>query len=249
MAGYIKAYRDIQEHWVWADKPFSKGQAWIDIVFRCNHVCRKVVGYGDIKWVLRGQFVSSNYKLAEAWGWSESSVRKFIKLLVKDSMITATANKNYTLYEVVNYCVYQSIDITELQQKSNAQKTHSKRTPHAQRTPNNNDNNYKTLKEIINIYATDPKLNSTLLNFLDMRIQKKKVPTDKAMELIINTLKPFDIETQIQMLEKSIKSGWTDVYPPNEPKKMEAKKSNRDNFEQRDNEYSGENFFSNVGRG
>lgn len=206
------------------------------------------MGFGNIEWVLRGQFISSNYKLAEAWGWSESSVRKFMRWLQDNGMIIRKANVKWTLYEVTKYCVYQSNDISELQPIKNAQKTRKKRTTNAQRTPNNNDNNYKTLKEIINIYATDPKLNSTLLNFLDMRIQKKKVPTDRAMELIIKTLKPFDIDTQILMLEKSIKSGWPDVYPLNEPKKMEAQKSNRDNFEQRDSDYTDENFFSNVGR-
>lgn len=186
----------------------------MDIMFRCNHVCKKVVGYGDITWVLRGQFISSNYKLAESWGWSESSVRKFIKLLEKDSMLIVKANSKFTLYEVTNYCVYQSADISETQPIPNAQKTHKKRTPHAPRTPNNNDNNYKELKEVINIYTNDPALNESLQSFLEMRIKKKKVPTEHALQLIFKTLDKHDIITKIQMVNKSVVNGWTDVYKP-----------------------------------
>ncbi len=185
-------------------------------MFRCNHVCKKVMGFGDIKWVLRGQFISSNYKLAEAWGWSESSVRKFIKLLETELMVMTSSHSKFTLYEVTNYYVYQSVDDSELQTNSNVQKTHRKRTAHAQKTPNNNDNNYKELKEVINTYSNNPKLNEALMNYLDMRIKKKKVPTVHAMELVFKTLKPFNTETQIAMLNKSIVNGWTDVYEPKE---------------------------------
>ena len=31
-SGWIKVSRAIQEHWVWDEKPFSKGQAWIDLL-------------------------------------------------------------------------------------------------------------------------------------------------------------------------------------------------------------------------
>lgn len=207
-------------------------------MFRCNHVCKKVMGFGNTKWVLRGQFISSNYKLADAWGWSESSVRKFMRLLTDNDMIRREPSVKWTLYECTNYCAYQSVDASELQPNPNAQKTHKKRTAHAQKTPNNNDNNYKELKEVINTYSNDPKLNEALMNFLDMRIKKKKEPTVNAMELVIKKIKPFDIETQIQMIENSIVGGWTDVYKLKEEKQLIYQKpdkpSQRNNFDQRD---------------
>ena len=36
-AGWIKVSRTIQEHWVWDEKPFSKGQAWIDLLLLAKH--------------------------------------------------------------------------------------------------------------------------------------------------------------------------------------------------------------------
>lgn len=213
MAGFIKLYRDLQENPIWNDKPFSKGQAWIDIIFRCNHVCKKVMGYGNVNWVLRGQFISSNYKLAEAWGWSESNVRKFIRLLQDNQMMLRKPSVKWTLYEVIKYCVYQSVDTSESQEYPNAQKTHKKRTTNAQKTPNKNDNNDKELKELINTYTQDPDLIISLEKFIDMRINKKKPPTNEAMRLILKKLKPFSTLIQIKMLEKSIVNNWTDVFP------------------------------------
>jgi len=145
-------------------------------MFRCNHVCKKVIGYGDCTWVLRGQFISSNYKLAEMWGWSESSVRQFIKLLVKEKMITILSSRHYTLYEVTNYCVYQSADNTEPEGIPNAQKTHRKRTLNAQKTPNNK---YKELKELKDIYSSEIIQMADRLKFLILQNNSgAKTPTD-----------------------------------------------------------------------
>ena len=179
MPGYIKLYRDLQENPIWNDKPFSKGQVWADIIFRCNHVCKKIVGYGDCTWILRGQFISSNYKLADAWGWSESSVRQFIKLLVKEKMITVLSGRHYTLYEVTNYCVYQSVDNTELEGISNAQKTHRKRTGNALKTLNNNDKNYKNDKKELKDYSSEIiRMAETLKSLILQNNPGAKTPDD-----------------------------------------------------------------------
>ena len=246
MPGYIKLYRDLQNNPLWHEKPFDKARAWIDVIFRCNHVCKKVMGYG-VEWILRGQFLSSNYKLAEAWGWSESTVRQFIKLLVKEKMLNVLSTRHYSLYEVTKYCVFQSIEDGELQGIDNAQKTHRKRTDHAQKTLNKKYKECKELKELINIYTQDEKLNETLNKFLDMRIDKKKVPTEYAMQLIFKTLKPFTIEIQMQMLEKSIVSQWTAVFPLKEekPQNKTSKAPQAGNFEQRPISDDLDNYYKN----
>jgi hypothetical protein len=44
------------------------------------------------------------------------------------------------------------------------------------------------------------------------------------MELVCKTLKSFDIETQIAMLNKSIVNGWTDVYALKETNQQQPTK-------------------------
>ena len=40
-ANFFLVNRSILNHWVWDDKPFSKGQAWIDLIALANHTDKK----------------------------------------------------------------------------------------------------------------------------------------------------------------------------------------------------------------
>ena len=46
--GWIPIHRQLQEHWLWEDKPFSKGQAWIDLLMLANYKDTKVPYKGEI---------------------------------------------------------------------------------------------------------------------------------------------------------------------------------------------------------
>lgn len=229
MAGYIKLYRDLRDNPIWQDKPFSKGQAWIDIMLRCNHVCNKVIGFGKCEWVLRGQFISSNYKLAESWGWSESSVRAFIKLLESESMLSKKSFSKYTLFEVTNYCVYQGVEQEALQDIPNAQKTHKKRTSHAQKTPNkndNNENNEKKFKKPIEVseieiesalknYTNNSELCTVIKSFIVHRRNIKKALTAEQLNLTLKKLSSLsknNDDTKIEILNESIMNGWQGIF-------------------------------------
>ena len=41
MAGWVKVHRDIQNCWIWEEKPFSRGQAFIDLILMVNHEDKK----------------------------------------------------------------------------------------------------------------------------------------------------------------------------------------------------------------
>lgn len=76
-AGWISVHRKIKDNWIWADKPFSKGQAWIDLLLMANHSDKKVVLGNEVILVERGSFITSEKKLMENWGWSKEKVRRF----------------------------------------------------------------------------------------------------------------------------------------------------------------------------
>ena len=52
--------------------------------------------------------------------------------------------------------------------------------------------------------------------YLSMRIEKKKAPTARAVELLIGRLARFQAEghSLIEILDESTRNGWTDVYAP-----------------------------------
>lgn len=71
--GWIKLHRKIQQNFLWDEKPFSKAQAWIDMLLIANHEDGKV--YRSQRW------------LAKRWGWSHTKVRRFLNKLEDEGMI------------------------------------------------------------------------------------------------------------------------------------------------------------------
>ena len=105
--GYIKVYRDIRDHWIWQEKPYSKAQAWIDLLMLANHEEKKILFEGQLITVGKGQHMTSLTKLAERWGWSRSKVKRFLDVLKSEQMCNTKRNSNGTLITVINYGFYQ----------------------------------------------------------------------------------------------------------------------------------------------
>lgn len=126
MAGWQKVYRDIQNHWLWEDKPFSRGQAFIDLILLVNHQDGKILFEGDLIEVKRGSKITSLRKLGEAWGWSSKKVKKFLEQLEKDKMITYKSDNKKTVVTIENYTLYQdsgNTEETQEKQEGNSEET------------------------------------------------------------------------------------------------------------------------------
>ena len=126
MAGWIKIYRDIQEHWIWQDS--NKLKWWLDIILMANHKDNKFLLGNELFEVKRGEFHTSELKLAERWGVSKNTIRKFLELLESDQMIEMKKSKKGTTIKINNYNAYQDVFETEKTIKkpySEPQKDHS----------------------------------------------------------------------------------------------------------------------------
>ena len=134
--GWISVHRQLQDHWLWEDKPFSKGLAWIDILMLANHADNKFLLGNELVEVKAGSFITSELKLAERWGWSKTKVRAFLALLQKDSMIQKKSDRKKTTIIVENYSFFQDIETTEKPPKDREETTEK-----PQENTNNNDNN------------------------------------------------------------------------------------------------------------
>lgn len=87
--GWISIHRKIFDNWLWEEKPFSKGQAWIDLLLMANSSDRKFLLGNELIEVERGSKITSLRKLSERWGWSVKKVNNFLKLLESDGMLVA----------------------------------------------------------------------------------------------------------------------------------------------------------------
>ena len=107
MQGWIKAYRKLAENPLWLEKPFSKGQAFMDLLFMANREPATLIYGNTVIKLERGQLHTSEIKLMDRWGWSKKKVRAYLLLLKSLDMATAQGTAKGTTITVENYSVYQ----------------------------------------------------------------------------------------------------------------------------------------------
>lgn len=134
--GWVTLDRQLQDHWLWQIKPFSKAQAWIDLIMLVNHKDSVVPIGNEVLHIKRGTKPIGLRQMGERWGWSARKVSGFLNLLENDKMIVQKRNTKGTLVTIVNYENFQeqrNTNKTQIKHKSNTNKT--------QKQPNNNVNN------------------------------------------------------------------------------------------------------------
>lgn len=168
LQGWISVHRQIQEHWLWADKPFSKGQAWIDMLMLANHEDKQILLGKEVVTIKTGSFITSEVKLAERWGWSRHKVRDFLDVLKTEKMIDKVSDRQRTTIFVDNYAEYQD---TGKYQKDNPWTTHGQ-----PRDTNNNDNNANnTLSYPLFCARTRESFSKFDVGLIDAKLMRKGV--------------------------------------------------------------------------
>lgn len=103
--GWIKLHRAIRRNWIWDDG--NKLKWWLDLLLQANHSDRKICVGNDILLVKRGSIHTSILKLSKSWDIDKKTVKKFLDLLEKDSMISFTSSKIGTTIILSNYNEFQ----------------------------------------------------------------------------------------------------------------------------------------------
>src|SRR5574344_943311 len=197
--GWISIHRTIFDNWLWEEKPFSKGQAWIDLLLLANSSDRKVPFGKKLILVKRGEKMTSIRKLEQRWGWSNNKVKSFLNMLQDDGMITYKCTTKNTFYNIVNYNDYQdknnSESITEAYQKHNKSisKAYQKHT-------NNKINKINNINKIDKIHA-EKFINTWNENF------NSKI-NENQFNQSINQLSNYSDEEIFNVLDKATKSDY-----------------------------------------
>ena len=100
---FFPVNRALQNHWLWQEKPFSKGQAWIDLLMLASYEDGERVFRGKVVPYKAGEVHCSKLYLADRWGWERKKVDRFLKLLSQEKMITENATTHGTTITVENY--------------------------------------------------------------------------------------------------------------------------------------------------
>lgn len=139
--GWISIHRKIFDNWVWQDKPFAMGQAWIDLLLLAYHEDTKRIWRGEMKEYKRGTVNVSITFLADRWGWSWRRVKRFLNLLEKDGMIVQNVTARNTAFFLTNYDDFQGERRADVRADVRANVTPDVRADVRQSIMNNNVNN------------------------------------------------------------------------------------------------------------
>lgn len=202
--GFIALYRELSDHWLWDDKPFSRGQAWIDLLLTVNHTDKKIMFNGELTTIKRGQTITSIRQLCDRWGWSNNKVTRFLKMLESEQMLTRKSDTKKTVVTIDNYSFWQDQE-NEKRQKSDtkafqkhnrsisgATQKHFKST---QTTMINNENNDKQCKTMKNKLCPELETSS-----------RQNTNHDLFIELSLNDGSLFEVsDSDVQE--------WSKIYP------------------------------------
>ena len=182
--GFIILHRKITENWIWEDKPFSKGQAWIDILMLVNHQDNKVLlpKTNELVTVKRGEHITSELKLADRWGWSKTKVRNFLKLLSTDGMIEdIKKDRKRTRLKVLNYNDYQG-NKNHRKTTGEPDENHRETSEEPDENINNNDNNDNNDNKKTNMSDTY----RPIIEYLNNKCDTQYKPTSKKTKSLID---------------------------------------------------------------
>lgn len=104
--GVFAVDRGVFDHPIFAPEPFTEVMAWLWLISAaCWQAKRVRVGKAMVD-LERGQLAFSTRFMAVKWKWSESRVRRFLKRLETDAMLTTHATHSSTVITLCNYDKY-----------------------------------------------------------------------------------------------------------------------------------------------
>ncbi len=115
---WFKVYRSFLSNPMWLSEPFTKGQAWIDLIGRANYGTTEHIDGPHCNYVYRGQLPTSIQALSKRWCWSRRKVENFLNALTEARMVTTKSTSKGTTITIENYAFYQNQGAAEKHQKS-----------------------------------------------------------------------------------------------------------------------------------
>lgn len=109
--GWIMLHRAIRRNWIWEDG--NKLKWWLDLLLQANHKANKILLGNHLILVERGSLHTSLQNLAKRWEVDKKTVKKFLDLLQKDSMISLNSSRKGTTIKISNYNMYQGFSEDE----------------------------------------------------------------------------------------------------------------------------------------
>jgi len=126
---FLPLSRKILDHDLWQEKPFGKGQAWIDLLLLARWKDEpKTIYIKNQKYIInRGQLVYSMKSLAKRWGWDRAKVKRLLDRLQIEHQIEHHSDNVTTCISIIKYNSYnQGEHQTNTERTPNEHQTNTK---------------------------------------------------------------------------------------------------------------------------
>ena len=226
MSGWIKLHRKISDNPLWHQEPFTRGQAWVDLILLANHTAGFIRARGVRVDLERGQCGWSEVKLAKRWQWSRGKVKRFINELEIDQQIVQQKNNVTSLITIVNYNDYQSdgtandtpkrtaSDTANGQQTGSKQDTNKNEKELKRTKKNEKKSNHDTIvSSVVFPNDFDEELKESFLDWCEMRQEKGEYVTALVVKRHFKSLDGFMKCDIMSAYNLAIQKGWTAVFP------------------------------------
>lgn len=107
MGDYFKVYRSLLADDMWLSEPFTRGQAWIDLIGLANFGRTEKFYKGELQIVERGQIKTSYIWLSKRWKRSRNWVIHTLKQFEVLHMVSLKGTPNGTTLTIEKYALYQ----------------------------------------------------------------------------------------------------------------------------------------------
>lgn len=189
--GWIKIHRQVLHHPMYYAEPFTRMQAWFDLLLLANIEDRDMFIRGNRIAVKRGMVVNSKDCLAGRWRWSRGKVTRYLDMLETEGMIEQQKSNVITCISITKFDYYQLDGIpngttdgrqTDGKQTADGQQTDNRRTADGRQHKNiynkkNNSAHARTregvvdfvppLEEEVNAYAVSHGISMDVAGFMD----------------------------------------------------------------------------------
>lgn len=107
---WIRLHRKLMDDPLYFAEPFTKMQAWIDLLLLANFADRVTFIRGNRVTIKRGQVAYSREWFSGRWRWSRGRVERFLSMLENDRKIVQRKSHIISVVTIVNYDFYQKTE-------------------------------------------------------------------------------------------------------------------------------------------
>ena len=207
--GYIKLWRSSVDNPLYFLEPFTKWQAWCDLLILANHKPNTINVRGNMVFVDRGQVAAGEVFLAERWGWSRNKIRRFFVTLEKTGNLKQQKSHILSIYSIENWEKYQASDTTERQQKDNRKTTDE---PHLRMT-NNEEKKKASRLEVKEILEQIPESRRILFEeWIRYKSERREHYKPTGLRSLIEKWKTVSNEDLSAMIKNSMANNYSGLF-------------------------------------